>query len=145
MAYQSLLDAFANILNGTLNGTIAIPYIGPLRKSSSILSATLVQSNELAYLNDRNKNYLLGFFNTGDLEGWFTRNNISIGGGPSNGEDRPTINTHKPIFGNMSLGRPLGGMLEEMFRNYTVSLMSTPLLQSVLTFLGLLFTNTCHP
>ena len=111
IAYQGVIEAFANLLAGT----VSVPYNGALPKNTSLLKTTLVDTNELDFLNDQSSSYLDGFGNGQDLQGALADMNITVNG---IAQARQFIRK-----------QPLTSALEEMFQNYTISLMSSDLLQ----------------
>ncbi|KAF2729849.1 hypothetical protein EJ04DRAFT_58628 [Polyplosphaeria fusca] len=138
LAYQGIMDAFASRLTGTIvkpvpnfsgkgptEGNVELGMVS----NTSILSTSLVRTDELAYLNSQSPNYLLGISNGADLQTVLSASKVPVEGPPPTVMNISSIDTHRPIFGNMSVGRPLASTIEEMFRNYTVSLLSSPLLQ----------------
>jgi hypothetical protein len=117
IAYQAVMEAFTGILRGTLTEDNA----NELIKNSSILSTTLVDTKELAFLNDQTTGYLGG--STGFV------NNAA--------QHKPyDLQSALAMFGKMDVSgvpqadrlapnRSLSDALEEMFRNLTISLMSS--------------------
>lgn len=116
IAYQGIMEAFVNLLSGT----IGLPDFGPLTSNTSVLGTALVNTNELDFLNDQGSNYLWTDWNTtggavDDLQGVLGDVGIDVPGIAQGGTSTPN--------------QSLSSALEEMFRNYTVSLMSSSLLQ----------------
>ena len=107
IAYQGVMEAFANLFVGSLR----IPYRGPLLKSTEILSTALLDTDELGFLDEEQGDYLDGFANGEDLQQALEIAGIQVGG--------------LAQAGNSTANQPLGDVLEEMFRNYTISLMSS--------------------
>lgn len=115
IAYQGVMESFTNMLLGT----ITLPFSGTPVKDTSILSTTLMNTNELDFLNDQSSNHLNGFtndlFNNGaDLQGVLADAGINA--------------SDIAQDGNSTLKQTLSSALEEMFQNYTISLMSSKLL-----------------
>ena len=115
IAYQAVLEAFAGILRGTLTEDNA----NELIKNSSILSTTLVETKELAFLNEQTTGYLgdgADQFGPYDLQSALTNySNIDVSAAPQ--------------VDPLASKRSLSDALEEMFRNLTISLMSSDLLR----------------
>lgn len=111
ISYQGIMEAFANLLAGN----VTMPSIGPLAKTTRVLSTALLNTKELAFLNDQNSYYLEGFGNGEDLQQALAEAGVAVSG-IAQGD-------------NSTMSHSLGSTLEEMFRNYTVSLLSSELLR----------------
>jgi hypothetical protein len=112
------MDAFTSLLAGT----ITVPMYSALQKTTSILSTLVADTNELAFLSQKSSSSLLG--KGTELQTLLTDQFPNIFPGE---EFAIRLDKHKPISGNMSsFQRPLSTTLEEMCRNYTVSLMISP-------------------
>ena len=111
IAYQGVIEAFTNILSGT----VTVPYQGPLQKNTEILSTTLLSTNDLEFLNEQSGVVPEGFGNGDDLQNGLGSAGVNISG----------IAT----TGNSTKNQSLADALEEMFQNYTVSLMSSEFLR----------------
>ncbi|KAL8792635.1 MAG: hypothetical protein Q9195_004763 [Heterodermia aff. obscurata] len=111
ISYQGIMEAFANLLAGN----VTMPRIGPLVKTTRLLSTALLNTKELAFLNDQNSYYLEGFGNGEDLQQALAAAGVAVSG-IAQGD-------------NSTMNHSLGSTLEEMFRNYTVSLLSSELLR----------------
>ena len=113
IAYQAVMDAFTSVLRGTVTDSD----VSGIVRNGSILSTTLVDTKELAFLNDQTTGYLSGGDKDGpDLGSALAKlGKMDVSGLPQ--ADRPASN------------RSLSDALEEMFRNLTISLMSSDLLR----------------
>ena len=110
ISYQAVMEAFTSVLSGTV---IDDTYEDKIIRNSSILSTALVDTKELAFLNNQTAGY---FVNDADLGSSLAKlGKMDVCGFPQ--ANRLTSN------------RSLSDALEEMFRNLTISLMSSDLLR----------------
>jgi hypothetical protein len=112
IAYQAVLEAFTSVLSGT----VIDPFNEEIKSNSSILSTTLVDTKELAFLNNLTAGYSSVYKNQTDLRSSLAKlGKMDVSGFPeANG---------------LTSNRSLSDVLEEMFRNLTISLMSSDLLR----------------
>lgn len=115
ISYQGVIEAFANLLTGN----VTLPKMAPLVKTTKVLSTALLNTKELAFLNDQNSYYLEGFGNGEDLQQALAAAGVAVSG-IAQGD-------------NLTMNHSLSSKLEEMFRNYTVSLLSSELLRQVVS------------
>lgn len=108
LAYQGVMEGFTNLLKGKLVAVGGEPIVG----DSLITTTTLMNTKELSMLS-------------GSSAG-----SISLGSAALQDRLSHTDQAYSSgVIAAMNATRPLLDTLEEMFQNYTVSLMSSPHLQ----------------
>ena len=111
LAYQGVMQAFTQLLQGSIaSDPSGVSWI----RNSSIMSTKLIYTKELAYLTDRRKQEQGSY----DTLQWMLQN-TSVGGYAASTENKKV----------RYLDRDLAQTMEEMFQQYTVSLLSDPTLQ----------------
>ncbi len=111
MSYQAIMDAFT----ANLKGTMSVNSNQQLQRESSIMDTALLKTPELSYLRTR---AAAATFGNETMQAEIQAIN--------NGYTQGLIN--KDTKGS---SQPLARAIEEMFLNYTISLMSSPALQCV--------------
>ncbi|KAK6386625.1 hypothetical protein LTR65_008824 [Meristemomyces frigidus] len=115
LSYQAILQAFTDIITGNIANKLSLG----LFKNSSVVSTTLLNTKELSFLSDRSIELQEAIsYGQPDLQAALANSSVGSAIGLTPSEE---------IAPNQSLI----AALEEMFQNYTVSLMSSALLQYV--------------
>jgi hypothetical protein len=115
------MEAFASILRGTITEDNSNEII----KISSILSTTLVDTKELTFLNGCSTSYLQ-YLGADSFVNWAGPPRDLQGALAQFGKmDVSSV----PQANRLASNRSLADALEEMFRNLTISLMSSDLLR----------------
>ena len=111
ISYQAVMEAFTSVLSGTVIGD----YDDKIIRNSSILSTALVDTKELAFLNNQT-----GYF------GGIRLDQADLG---SSLAKLGKIGFPRTSLNHLAPNQSLSDALEEMFRNLTISLMSSDLLR----------------
>ncbi|KAI0198894.1 hypothetical protein F4808DRAFT_462283 [Astrocystis sublimbata] len=113
LSYQAVFDAFGQGLVGSISSSF--DQSGTLTANTSILASTLSETKELAFLSNWGDAPTAGSFS--DLVTW-----AALNGGPAFPGTSVVANAGP-------YNRSLSEAMEEMFRNITIGLMSSSLLQ----------------